>query len=155
MMGEVKAGPAAPEAADVGIEQCAEAFATVRHFPRADRPAVLARFGLDEERFSASLSVIARAMAGAVAREDPRLLLRFAGAYGAADRFVRQERPRVKDIRPMFARASPAPTLAQGAATPDAPAPEPALKTKNVRFVRYDPQTGRLLHTPRWEEDDT
>jgi hypothetical protein len=150
--------PAAPEAAEVGVEQCAEAFATVRHFPKADRPAVLARFGLDEERFSASLSAIARAVAGGLAQQDPRMLLRFASAYGAADRCVRQERPRVKDIRPMYPgaappAAAPLPAPAQGAAPPRAPAAEPSRQRK-VRFVKYDPQTGRLLHTPRWEDED-
>lgn len=154
MNAAIKERPSAPEVDEVGVEQCAEAFATVRHFPKVERAAVLARFGLDEERFSASLSTIARNMGGALAKEDPRLMLRFAAAYGAADRRVRMERPRVKDIHPMAAGVVPLqavpPAPGQGAAPP----PREKPKDKKVRFVKYDPQTGRLLHTPRWEEDD-
>jgi hypothetical protein len=142
------------KATDADVERCAEAFAAVRQFPKADRPAVLARYGLDEERFSALLGAIARAMAGGLPNEDPRLLLRFAGAYGAADRFIRQERPRAKDLRPMLTDVAPL----QAAPAPSGGAPAPApdrvpAHPSNLRFVRYDPQTGKLLHTPRWEED--
>jgi hypothetical protein len=158
--------------ADVDVERCAEALAAVRQFPKGEREAVLARYGWDEQHFSAALAAIGSGGVGGLSREDPRVLLRFAGAYGAADRYIRQERPRAKDLRPMIARPVPPPAPQpsppaaapvdiestnvglgappRGSTAPAGPAPGPKL-----RYVKYDPQTGRLLATPRWEEEET
>ncbi len=134
-------------------ERCAEAFATVRQFPQAERAAVLDRFGFDEEQFLAALATVGREIVSRLSQQDPRLLLRFASAYGSTDRMIRQERPRVKDLRPVCSVPPRAAAPAPGAAAPagavaavQAPRPMP-------RLVRFDSQTGRRLAEPRWEDD--
>ncbi|WP_437715208.1 hypothetical protein WMF45_01555 [Sorangium sp. So ce448] len=87
-----------PQVEGLTIERYAEVMAYRRHFPAARAIEVLLRLGIQPARWDAATRGWGTAMSGALARDEPEILTRFAKALATQERRLREFPPRIESL---------------------------------------------------------